>query len=251
MSSLEFRFSLSALLFDNFNTMGKTKETPREFRARMVREYPAVFRTDNSILFCKYCECEVTADKLSHVKQHIATKTHQSNVEKKDRPNSGPSLQQSLLTQNQQPQKINEFEMDFCKMFLEANIPLKKAVHPSVVQFFEKYTKKTLPSEFTLRNKYVPHLYDECMASLREKAKNKNIWVSIDETTDVEQRLVVNFIFGILDGDENNPEREKCYLLNMDVVEKANASSMAKFFNDSLLLLWPDGLYIFFSGCCY
>lgn len=132
--------------------------------------------------------------------------------------------------------------MDLCKTFIEANIPLNKASHPSVVNFLEKYTKKTAPSVDTLRRKYVPVLYDDTMKKLREKANNKHIWVSIDESTDAEQRFVVNFIFGILDGDENSSERGKCYLLNMAVVENVNASTMAAFFNDSLLLLWPNGM---------
>ena len=43
--------------------------------------------------------------------------------------------------------------------------------------------------------------------------KNK-IRESVDETTDVEQRCIVNFVFGVL-GEET--EKGKCYLLNVGV----------------------------------
>lgn len=126
--------------------------------------------------------------------------------------------------------------------FFKANIPLKKVSHPSVVNFLEKYTNSTVPSESTLRQKYVPLLYDETIETLRDKAANKCIWTSIDETTDSEQRLVVNFVFGLMEGvDENSQERGMCYLLNIAEVDSSCASSMAAFFNDSLSLLCPQG----------
>ena len=218
--------------------MSKTKETHRQFCTRMVRDYPDTLRTDDSILFCKICECALPgATKISHIKQHISSVKHKQNI-----PSTTTSTaRQTLLKETFVDQKTNEFSMDLCKTFIEANIPLKKTSHPSVVSFLEKYTGKTIPSESTLRQKYVPILYKECIENLREKSKDKYIWVSIDETTDVDQRMVCNFIFGILDGDEKSSERGKCYLLNMEVVETANASTMAAFFNNSLLLLWPDG----------
>lgn len=110
----------------------------------------------------------------------------------------------------------------------------------------QRYHNKTVPSESSLRAKYVPLLYKTVMNDMIEKASNSYIWVSIDETTDVEQRLVANFIFGILDGRADSVERQKCYLLNVATVEAANASNMAGFFNDSLSLLWPNGKFLEF-----
>ncbi|XP_055307944.1 uncharacterized protein LOC129572062 [Sitodiplosis mosellana] len=45
------------------------------------------------------------------------------------------------------------------------------------------------------------------MQNMQLKAENKYIWASIDESTDSEGRMVVNFIFGILDDCKNSPER--------------------------------------------
>lgn len=170
------------------------------------------------------------------MKQHIGTTKHDTAANR----NKDSQKTQTLLTEHQQP-KINQFNLDLCKSFLEANIPLKKVSHPSIIRLFETYTKNSMPCESILRQKYVPMLFDNCMETLREKAKDKYIWVSLDETTDSKQRMVANFVFGIMDSDENSSERGKSYLLNMTTVDAANANNMAKFFNDSLLLLWPKG----------
>lgn len=217
------------------------KETDRAFNERMVREFPGNFRIDDTVLFCIKCNCPVPSKKLSSVKAHLETKKHTDAEELREK-NQGRAQTQTLLTEHQKPQTINPFNMDLCRTFLEANIPLKKITHPSVIEFIQKYTNNTLPSETTLRQKYVPILYNKCIEDLRAKVGNKYIWVSIDETTDCENRLVANFIFGLMEGvDDNSPEKGKCYLLNMAVVKAANASEMAAFFNDSLLILWPDG----------
>jgi len=62
--------------------------------------------------------------------------------------------------------------------------------------------------------------------------------VSIDETTDVEGRYVANVIIGTLEVD--NPG--KIFLLNSEVLEKANHSTISKLFDRSLFILWPEGI---------
>lgn len=219
--------------------MPKPKESKSVFIARMLSEYPGVFRADDSVLFCKYCSCTVNADKTFLVSQHVGTARHKKAVELR---NGSSSKSQTLLTEFKQPPKMNEYNADLCKALLDTNIPLYKVNHPSFSGFLEKYTKKSTPSETVLRQKYVPSIYDDCIEKLRSKAEKNYIWVSIDETTDVDQRMVANFIFGVLDGEEKSEERGKCYLLNMTVMDVTNANSMAAFFNDSLALLWPKGV---------
>ena len=73
---------------------------------------------------------------------------------------------------------------------------------------------------------------------IRDYVRNKNVWVSIDETTDVERRYVANVIIGTLEVD--NPG--KIFLLNSEVLEKANHSTVSKLFDRSLFILWPEGI---------
>lgn len=83
----------------------------------------------------------------------------------------------------------------------------------------------------------MPTVYEAYIKKLQIKAENKMIWVSLDETTDSEQRLVANSVFWLF-GEE---EKDNSYLLNLAHIDKANASSMAAFFTDSLQILWPNG----------
>lgn len=215
-------------------------ETKREFIARMMKLYPKVFRTDDSILYCVLCECKVSC-KLDLVKQHVATRKHKLSAERKNQPPAGASTSQSLLFTPQNPKKdVNQFHADTCEMFLQANIPLKKIGHSSVVKYIEKYTERACPSEATLRNKYVAHIYDECLERLRLKATESYIWVTLDETTDSENRYVANFLFGIMI-ETDDSERGQSYLLNLGVLEEVNGSTVSAFFIDSLSLLWPNG----------
>lgn len=81
-------------------------------------------------------------------------------------------------------------------------------------------------------------MYENTLIKIRQYIQNKNIWISIDETTDVEGRYVANVIVGTLEVDTPG----KVFLLNSDVLEKANHSTIAKLFDRSLLILWPTGI---------
>lgn len=83
------------------------------------------------------------------------------------------------------------------------------------------------------------HAASLCLEKIRGKVGENNIWISVDETTDVEQRYVAHFIIGILGIEE---EVGKSYLLNMAELEATNNLTIAAFVNDSLQVLWPDGI---------
>lgn len=216
------------------------KETQREFNMRMLLEFPKIFRADNNVLFCTICDCKAPATKLSSVKNHLDTGKHKKAAAIKTK----CSTSQTLVSSFQRPQpEINEFHMNLCKAFLEANIPLHKFSNPSIVNLFEKYMNRPVPSENTLRNKYVPILYEQSIADMRAKAANKCIWVALDETTDSEQRFIANFVFGLMESvEEDSTERGKCYLLNMGILKSANANCVSAFFVDSLSMLYPEGI---------
>jgi len=76
------------------------------------------------------------------------------------------------------------------------------------------------------------------MNKIIQYVADKKIWVSLEETTDAEGRFVANFIVGTLE--VGCPG--KTFLLNCEVVEKANHSIVAKMFNNSLSLLWPGSI---------
>ena len=65
--------------------------------------------------------------------------------------------------------------------------------------------------------------------------KNK-IWVSIDETSDVDGRFVANVVVDNL----KHEQPGEIFLLACEVLERVNNSSIAVVFNNAVNLLWPD-----------
>lgn len=221
--------------------MPKQKESAREFISRMCEKFKNVFTSDQSVLFCVLCNNQVRAKKISQVTQHLETISHIDALNKKEK--NGMSSNQTLLTQfgigNQTQSKVNTFHNDLCELFVETNIPMSKIDHPSMIHFLKKYVAASAPSGETLRKKYLPLLYENCITKLREKANEKYIWVSLDETTDCSGRAVANFVFGLMNGGDS--ERGQSYLLEAKALEATNANTIAAFFNDCVQILFPNG----------
>lgn len=118
------------------------------------------------------------------------------------------------------------------------NIPFYKLVNKDFREFLELYTKKEIPKEATLRKGYVDDIFVETIEKIKKCVDEKKIWISIDETTDAEGRFIANVIIGTLTVDEPG----SIFLLNSEELEKANHSTIFEHFDQSLNLLWPQGV---------
>ena len=87
--------------------------------------------------------------------------------------------------------------------------------------FLQKYCKQagTLPQVSTLRNVYVPHLYQEHYLTLTEVVKNKPVSIIADETTDVRDHSILNVIASI---------RGKPYLIGVIKIEACNRKTFSQ-----------------------
>lgn len=207
------------------------EKSNKNFLLKMVREYKGALKIEEDWLFCNICSCKVNSLKKANVEQHFSTNKHKIAAAKQE------NQPQKLITEFSVPTSTEIFHQDLCKTLIASNIPMKKISCPIFKNFLEKYTNFATPCETSLRNKYIPQLHQETLEKMREIVKDKYIWISVDETTDSEQRYVANFLFGVLDDSNEN----KSYLLNMGVLASANGASIAAFCNDSLQILWPDG----------
>lgn len=188
------------------------------------------FTTDGIVLYCTLCDISVNGDRRFLVLQHINTNKHIKN-----------SKDKSLSTINKQQLVSNitkklPFYEDLCSSLLRANIPLKKINNKAFREFLSKYIKHDIPDESTLRKNYVPEIYNKTIQKIRDYVNNNRIWISIDETTDVEGRYIANVIIGTLEINEPG----QIFFLASEILEKANHQGICKLFEDSLLLLWPD-----------
>ncbi|KAL4085242.1 hypothetical protein QTP88_027101 [Uroleucon formosanum] len=189
-----------------------------------------IFSSDGTVLYCKVCEVKVASEKKFTIEQHISRIKHKNGIERKHLKQS-----QSFLTTSS---KKSTFNYDLCQALLSANIPLHKISNELFRAFLEKYTHKSIPDESTLRKTYVVQCYEDCINKIRSYCENQKLWVSIDETTDSVGRYVANVIVGTLE--VGGPG--KVFLLNSEILEKANHTSIAKLLDTSLHILWPQGI---------
>uniref|UniRef100_T1H8U3 DUF659 domain-containing protein n=1 Tax=Rhodnius prolixus TaxID=13249 RepID=T1H8U3_RHOPR len=77
---------------------------------------------------------------------------------------------------------------DLCRALVRAAIPFHKLKNPHFKGFLETYIGKKMPDESALRKNYLEDVYKGTLTKIRELIKDGPIWVSIDETTDVEGR---------------------------------------------------------------
>ena len=80
-------------------------------------------------------------------------------------------------------------------------------------------------------------VYQETLEKIRKEIGENSIWVSVDETTDVEGRCIGNVVIGSMNSDTSKP-----ILLSCELMEKCNNKTVAKRFNDAVGVLWPSGI---------
>lgn len=123
-------------------------------------------------------------------------------------------------------------------MMASANIPFSKLNNPCFRGFLEKYTTCNIPDESTLRKLYLPRCYDDKLNKIKQSVQGNKIWVSIDESTDVEGRYIGNVIVGVLSPDSAGQK----FLLTSENLQKVNHSTIVNLFETSMSLLWPNGI---------
>ena len=97
--------------------------------------------------------------------------------------------------------KSSDFHINFCEVLVSVNIPYSKLNNAKLKSFLELHFGRPIPDESTLRKNYLPKCYDDTISNIRGKVHGKNIFVSIDKTTDVEHRYVANVVIGTLEID--------------------------------------------------
>lgn len=126
------------------------------------------------------------------------------------------------------------FFFDLWNAMVQSNIPWNKLENPAFREFLEKYCKRHIPNESTLRKNYLGKCYHERLTTIREKLCNRNIYIQVDETTDACGRYVANMLVGTL----NDSDPPVSYLINTASLDKTNHATIARFINDSLTLLY-------------
>lgn len=191
------------------------------------------FTTDGAVVLCQACNKKITCSMKSQLEQHVRSALHTRNKALQT------SKKQVLLSQMQQSSSArNEFFYDMCTAMVAANIPWYKLQVPKYRAFLEKYCGRQIPNDSTLRKNYLHLCYEEALAYVRRHIGSNYIWIAVDETTDVKGRYVANLVIGKLDGEESPTP----FLISSKVLEHTNHATVARFVNDGLKVLWPEGV---------
>lgn len=129
------------------------------------------------------------------------------------------------------------FNTDLYCTLIKADILLTKFKNPTFKKFLEKYTGRALPDERALFEKITSKIFTMKCYTIRVIIGCSSIWVSVNETTDVDGRFIANALIGKL-----NSEPSKPFLRSCKELDKCNHQTIAKLFNDAMGLLWPLGV---------
>lgn len=184
--------------------------------ATRLKEHPGVFREDEGVMFCNYCDHSVewkmksTVDGHCHSKAHIKNKQAYESKEKSKK-------QVTLATTQIASESKREVIEDLIKAFSSANIPLEKV--NSLLPFFKKYLKEggAIPQAPTLRQLYLPRVFDNHFSLLQNLFDQKPVAIIMDETTDDCSRSVVNTLFAF---------RQDIKLVSVDFLDCVNNSTI-------------------------
>ena len=170
----------------------KSRNTPRkritEFQCKYIYE-------KNNELWCRPCNVKLDFDKKSSVAQHLETKTHVNlcsivNSNKKTR-----------FKNNDRNEIRNEFARDLMVAFASANIPAHKLENKVLRKTISKYLNDDVanawPSTSTVREQ-LQSVYRSEFEQLKTLFIDKKVAIFADETTDSEQRYVLNILNLIL-----------------------------------------------------
>lgn len=125
---------------------------------------------------------------------------------------------------------------DLCGALLSAGIPFAKLENQRFRSFLETYTGKTIPSENTMRTKYLPVCYEDVMKATKEELKTGSMWISVDCAKDTMGREVANILVGKLD----NEQFHKPILVKVAFMDTADSASTARLLNDALRMIDPN-----------
>jgi len=198
----------------------------------LLSTYPEL-SSDGKILRCDACEIAIKCDpkhRATRVREHIHSKTHVKNKEKK-------RLKQSFIKDSMQNvNKKNMFNCELSKAFLSAGIPLKKLNNPSLKWFLKKHFGHTIDDESNIRKYSVPIVYKETIQKIKSKINGNPVYIILDETRDIYGRFILNFLVGVLNGEESKSLLYK----TTELKEPANNENISREFMKSLQVIFND-----------
>ena len=209
--------------------MPRSELSSAERATMFARENKNILKADGQLLVFVVCSTKVSYNLRSQVTQHLDSEKHKKNYLL--------STRQALITT--ETQGGNLLYKEIAHAMISANIPLQKLDNPAFMAFLEKWAKITVLSASVVRKTYGKiiyiYIYEECLQKVRQQVGDHQIWIGVDETTDMCKRYVEVIVGGDL-------VIGKTFLLNCAFLQETNHSTASKLIMDSLYLLYPQGI---------
>lgn len=195
-----------------------------------VAEFKNIFSTDGVVLYCKICNKIVKAQTRFAVISHLAKRKHKNAI----------SLRNAEVTQIKiyNPSTRSTLHQDLFTFLVKSDISLSNLNNTCFRNYIEKFVNESVPDESSMKRFYLTEIYEQTINMIRNSVLGKKLWVSIDEIIYTEGRCIVHVVIGTLEIDSPS----KTYLLTTEMLENTNYQSICNLFNESLLLLWPNGI---------
>jgi len=173
--------------------------------SQIVQQHPQL-TTDGKFLLCGVCSQSIVYDAqhgADGLKTHLRSSKHLENL--KISKSKQQTIFDSMKCASNDFKVRNNFNHLITKSFVEANIPLYKINHPSIKTMLEQCSGQRVPDESTLRKTCVPSIFADVIEKIRQDIGIEDVVVIVDESTDVEQRYILNIFFGKLNGTISKP----------------------------------------------
>jgi hypothetical protein len=127
-----------------------------------INQYPGIFREDNGIMFCNFCDLSIEWRLKSIVDGHCLSKSHIKKKQTYER-NTRRQKQVTILAFESKKEVIE----DLIEAFSLANIPLEKI--NNLLPFFKKYLKEggAISQAPTLYQIHLPHVFNNHLSLLQ------------------------------------------------------------------------------------
>src|SRR5713101_2509779 len=180
------------------------EKTSIAYKLKQAVKNNKYLRTEGDVRICTICEKKIN---FSHqhgsqrLSEHLKSRNHLQKVDIKDKPKTQTLLRDVFNCEQSTSNDQTQFNKDMTKAFLSADIPFHKLNNFYFKNFLKKYIDFAIPEESTLRKNYTKDVYEDTLQKIRNTIGEKDIFLMIDETTDVESRYVFNVLVGKLDGE--------------------------------------------------
>ncbi|KAK8810754.1 hypothetical protein WA158_007329 [Blastocystis sp. Blastoise] len=196
------------------------------------------FMKRNDCLYCKLCLRNVDFINTSHIYAHINSKKHQLRKRVHGIAPEAPNIYD----------KQNNFDIDMCRSLVVSNRLLVSMDDEPLRSFVTKYTGFSIPTSRTLKDKYLPMVYNVDKEKIKQKLytylygmkesnshsksqenSGSSIQVFVDSTTDICGREVVAVLCKLVRNPIINsiePHRDISPVYLLDIVESNNINGI-------------------------